>query len=216
MENIRNIICDLGGVFYSIDHRLTKLALAALSHPQSGAAEIPYSLHNQAEIFSLYECGRLGTLEFRERIRALYHHQASDLEIDRAWNAMLLHLNPGALNCARILKGSFRTVLLSNINPLHYEAIVDECWELFSQFEYCFFSHECGMRKPQPEIYRLVLQQKRFLPEQTLLIDDSPANIDAAHHLGLQTYLIDEQHTLSMAVETLLRRERSVLGPLAV
>ena len=58
--------------------------------------------------------------------------------------------------------------------------------ELFSAF---FSSCYLGVRKPQLEVYRKALAISQRRPEETLFIDDSPANIQAAQALGINGIL---------------------------
>jgi len=45
------------------------------------------------------------------------------------------------------------------------------------------------VRKPQLEVYRKALAISQRRPEETLFIDDSPANIQAAQALGINGIL---------------------------
>jgi putative hydrolase of the HAD superfamily len=58
--------------------------------------------------------------------------------------------------------------------------------ELFSAF---FSSCYLGVRKPQLEVYRKALAIAQRRPEETLFIDDSLANIQAAQALGMNGIL---------------------------
>jgi len=44
-----------------------------------------------------------------------------------------------------------------------------------------------GMRKPDPEIYRLTCSRLGVAPERCLFIDDLLCNVEAADALGMQT-----------------------------
>ncbi|WP_218081128.1 HAD family hydrolase [Anthocerotibacter panamensis] len=197
---LRNIIFDLGGVLYDIDYGLTYQALQDLSAHQS----VQYALTDQAELFSRYEAGRITTVEFREQLRGYLGTTASDGGLDRAYNALLLSLFPESLSYVAHLKSRYRLALLSNINELHYQAIAQECAGLFAQFERCFFSYQCGWRKPEPEIFHGVFEQMHFLPAETLFIDDSPLNIAVAQTLGLQTYQVKPKQPVAWIVRELL------------
>ena len=47
------------------------------------------------------------------------------------------------------------------------------------------------MRKPDAEIFDLVIGQNGLLKEETLFIDDSVQHIESAKIVGIQTYLLD-------------------------
>jgi len=66
-------------------------------------------------------------------------------------------------------------------------------------------SHE-GIRKPNPEIFRMVLQRLGGLvPERTVFLDDFRANIEAASLLGMQTIHVgsDISHAIAELDELL-------------
>ena len=77
-----------------------------------------------------------------------------------------------------------RTALLSNSWGNRYPRE-----QLAELFELSVISSEVGLRKPEPAIYRLVLDRLDLPPEQTLLIDDGRPNIEAADQLGMRTVL---------------------------
>lgn len=52
-------------------------------------------------------------------------------------------------------------------------------------------SCEEGVVKPEPEIYRLLIDRYRLDPAETLFIDDRPANLVAAREQGIDTFLFD-------------------------
>ncbi|WP_241251638.1 HAD family hydrolase [Candidatus Protofrankia californiensis] len=67
-----------------------------------------------------------------------------------------------------------------------------------SMFEVTINSHEIGLRKPDPEIYRMAEDAFGVQPRQCLLIDDTPVNCAAAQARGWQTILHSSlEHTLN-------------------
>lgn len=196
---IKNIIFDLGGVIYELDFPGFNRNLTLLQK-QSNGAEI-YSRLKQPGVFSDYERGKIDTVTFRQRMREELVLDASDSQIDRAWNSLLVGLFPGRLELIARLKPNFNLALLSNINPLHLEYIKSECSDIFNQFDRCFFSCELGTRKPERRIFELVLDRMNFAPHETLFIDDSPPNIEAAIALGIRAILVDQPEHLSRIIK---------------
>ena len=68
-------------------------------------------------------------------------------------------------------------------------------------FEKDYYSHLMGMRKPDPEIFRAVLDAHGLNPAQTLFIDDSPQHIATARQLGLAAELLTAPDTLPALLE---------------
>ena len=82
-----------------------------------------------------------------------------------------------------------RVFLLSNIST--YLADHAEEVPCLALFEKCIFSAVYGIVKPDRAIFELLCKECGILPEETLFIDDSPANIEGARKFGIQGYLFD-------------------------
>jgi putative hydrolase of the HAD superfamily len=55
-------------------------------------------------------------------------------------------------------------------------------------FEETFLSYEMHLAKPDKAIFEKMLSEANLLPEETLFIDDSEANCQAAASLGIQVH----------------------------
>jgi HAD superfamily hydrolase (TIGR01509 family) len=64
-------------------------------------------------------------------------------------------------------------------------ANIEREFDWLPRFDVLVWSYQHNMAKPDPAIYRLVLDQLETRPEEALFIDDKQANIDAAHALGI-------------------------------
>ena len=60
-------------------------------------------------------------------------------------------------------------------------------WPMDHYFEKLYFSCDLKMMKPDPAIFRHVLDAEGLDPAETLFIDDSPRNTEAAARLGIRT-----------------------------
>ena len=60
-------------------------------------------------------------------------------------------------------------------------------------------SHEVGMRKPNPEIYRLTLERLGARAGTTAFLDDLIANVEAARRLGIHGVHVGEDQTEAIA-----------------
>ena len=68
-------------------------------------------------------------------------------------------------------------------------------------------SGEAGVAKPDPRIYRILIERDRLDPTRTVFIDDVPANVDGAHAAGFVGIVYNDPDSL--------RRELVGLGQLA-
>lgn len=190
----KNIIFDLGGVLINIDYNLTAQAFSTLG---INDFQEQFSKAAQTKLFDLYEKGLISSQEFRNQIKSVISAATDDSTIDEAWNAMLLDFPLERLNFLQKVKQTHRTFLLSNTNDIHIQKINTDLKaeygipDLSGHFEKIYLSYEVNMRKPDAEIFELVLSQNNLNPAETLFIDDSPQHIETAKKLGIQTYWLD-------------------------
>ncbi|MBR2615870.1 MAG: HAD family phosphatase [Clostridia bacterium] len=87
----------------------------------------------------------------------------------------------------------YRLYLLSNISCGFAEgySTVPALNALLSHFDGLVFSGPLHCVKPNPEIYRHLLQTYDLVPRESLFIDDSQKNLDGAAAFGIKTYLFD-------------------------
>jgi 2-haloacid dehalogenase len=58
-------------------------------------------------------------------------------------------------------------------------------FEFLDRFEGIVVSGDEGVAKPDAALFRILLDRYALAPEQTVFIDDSPTNVEAAQQLGL-------------------------------
>ncbi|RYE16323.1 MAG: HAD family phosphatase [Sphingobacteriales bacterium] len=200
MKNIKNIIFDYGNVIFSIDFKKAQQAFTNLGINNAGSF---FGHLHQDPVFDLFDRGEISAEGFRNRIREIVGNPSlTDQQINSAWNSMLLGIGEGNHDLLLQLKGKYRTFLLSNINAIHYDYIMDYLQKEFGfegndhLFERVYYSHFTGKRKPEPAIFEQVLQENALNPAETLFIDDSPQHLAAAEKLGIKTYLMTAPDTV--------------------
>ena len=182
---IKNIIFDFGDIFINLKKSATIDELNKL-----GVTNISESM---IKIYHQYEMGKISTEEFVN-----YFHKEFNLkkeEIIRCWNAILLDFPKRRLDFLKTLYNSkkYRLFLLSNTNDLHIswikENLGDKVYNEFKNyFEKFYLSHEINFRKPNINIYEFVLEQNNLNAEETLFIDDTKENTDAAEKIGIKVW----------------------------
>jgi epoxide hydrolase-like predicted phosphatase len=80
----------------------------------------------------------------------------------------------------RIRTAGYKTALLSNSWGMDYPR---EGWA--ELFDVTVISGEVGMRKPEPEIYRLCAEQLGLPPERCVFVDDLSPNVRGAVAVGM-------------------------------
>lgn len=193
MKKMETIIFDLGGVILNIDYNLTRIAFEKL-----GVAHFDemYSQATADQLFQNLEKGKISEENFYKELNNCTGLHLSPLEINRAWNAMLLSFREKSLRYLDEIKDKYRLFLLSNTNYIHmaaFKKIFHENKREKSFEEYftkAFYSCEIGFRKPDAVCYECILNEIKTEPAKTLFIDDSADNIASAKKAGMQTILL--------------------------
>jgi putative hydrolase of the HAD superfamily len=199
LKNINAIIFDIGNVLIDIDYEV-------MIKEFTGIATVDFhqilSYSHQDHVFDRYEKGQISSGEFRDTLRRYLRPGVSDEEIDTAWNSILIHYPSSKFELLRQLRGRYKIFALSNINDLHAAAIDVRVQEQFgavdmrSYFDHAYYSHEMGHRKPEKEIYQMVLEAEALDPARTLFIDDKIENINAAAALGIKVHHLTDRNAL--------------------
>ena len=200
LSGIKNIIFDLGGVILNIRYQNALEAFQKLSTSQQ---TIAFTQQKQSRLFDDYETGRISDQAFREGLRQHYEIEASDAEIDAAWNAMLLDIPAERITLLQALSQKYRLFLLSNTNAIHlvhFTRLVAEGFaipSLDSLFEKTYYSHLIGQRKPDAPVFEHILNRHQLNRRETLFIDDSIQHIEGARQVGLQTLFLAPPLTIN-------------------
>ena len=197
-KGIKSIIFDLGGVIYAVDYHKTINGFKALGIDRF---EEVYAKAGQSDLFNDFEEGKISRAIFVERIKNLSRKNMTSSQIVNAWNGMLLGFMPDAIACLKRLSSSYRLFLLSNTNEIHIQEIESRVGTVFfsdfcSLFENVYLSHELGLRKPHPEVFKHILNQQGLKANETFFIDDSIQHVEGAIKAGLQAHHLTDDQTI--------------------
>lgn len=186
---IKNIIFDFGDVFLNLDKPgAMKNALELF--------QIEMLTDEMVAINCLYEQGLITTSEFVDFYFNYFPHISRQDVID-IWNYVLVKFPKYKLDFLQNLhdQNKYKLFLLSNTNEMHMEW-VEKNVPFYIDFKNCFdkfyLSHEINLRKPDKEIFEFVLNENKLISSETLFIDDTKENTDAATQIGIHTWNIDE------------------------
>ncbi|MBR6227400.1 MAG: HAD family phosphatase [Bacteroidales bacterium] len=193
---IKNIIFDLGGVVLDIDESIVYKELEKMG---INTSELAHS-KDLMEILSKFDTGIYTAPTFRKKMKALIgQEKMTDQKFDSIWDAMLLDIPRERIEAIEKVKKHYKIFLMSNSNVIHYDLYVrdlqlrfgyNEFDELFNKSYFSFAEH---LEKPDPRFFELILDHEGLLPEETLFIDDTAANIKVAQSLGINTYHISRE-----------------------
>ncbi len=188
LSGIKNIVFDFGGVLVNLNQQACMDELKRL-----GVTNIEDYLtaYGHVGIFGAFENGDVDLSAFCRGVREQFHLDCSDLDVENAWAKFLENIPYKKLKLVYALSKKYRIFILSNTNPIHIKSfgLFDQAGFPYKEcVEKPYYSFEVGHSKPSPEIFRFVTDDSHLLPEETLLIDDSPKNCAAAEALGWKTY----------------------------
>lgn len=200
MSEIKNIIFDLGGVIINLDIPKT---IAEFNKLSVVPFESIYTQLQQSPIFDLFDKGQISETDFFKELKKYLKEDVTDTQMIDAWNAMLLDFPIHRLQLLSSLKSKYRIFLLSNTNETHITQLESDLHKehryknLEPFFEKVYYSCRIGMRKPDSDIFKFVLNQNKLNAHETIFIDDSPQHIKGALNTGIQSYLLPRDKDVS-------------------
>ncbi len=213
--DIKNIIFDFGGVILDIDPQLTFNEFVNLGFKNPEALLQPEFME---DIAAKFERGILTPEVFRNKLREFLAIDATDQQLDDAWNALLFDIPGERIEVIKQVKKNYTTLLLSNSNEIHYELFVRDLQLRFGYrefddlFDKAYFSFDLHLSKPNPEIFEFVINQHELNPSETLFIDDREDNIAVAQKLGFRTYLLQKPERVRDLFDKGLLKEGLKIG----
>ena len=199
MTPYKNLIFDLGEVIIDIDYRQTIAAFQQLAVVDFSEI-VSYTAQNP--VFDLYEKGKISTASFAAELKKFLRPGVTDEEVEHAWNAIFQQFPEGKIDLLLQLKGNYKTFALSNINDIHLATInrfASSSLGLPSfghLFHGAYYSNLLGHRKPEKEIYQLILTNENLNPTETFFVDDKLENVEAARAFGIQAYHLTDRNKL--------------------
>ena len=184
---IDTLLFDLGNVLYTFDMSLPKEFL--LKHAPDMA---PEGLLKLKDRLRAYETGEIDTMEFYRAVKQDTGYTGEFEDFRRAFSNIFRE-NPDVIPLIPKLEKKYPLFLLSNPNEMHIEHILKH-FKALEHFRDVIYSFQVHAAKPDPEIFRRVVERFGVNPETTLFIDDLEKNIAAAEESGFRVlhYPVEE------------------------
>lgn len=181
---LRGVILDFGGVFTKT--RRHKLILRRCEAELGLAKGELASLLFSGEHWRAVSTGRISAEEYWQHIHnALGGRVPAVLEPFKHNPFAYEELNGRMIALGRRLHGRYRTALLSNAT-VHLDTLLAE-HGLTAMFDVIVNSARVGLRKPDPEIFKLTVDRMGLEPTLCLFVDDKERNTEVAQALGIRT-----------------------------
>lgn len=135
--------------------------------------------------------GAVTEADFLARRREEHPQLAAELTItENEWWDILRPIGETAALAHRLKAAGYRVYYLSNY-PEKSFGYLRSIMPVFGEMDGGVASWEIHSIKPEPEIYRTLLERYGLRAEETVFADDSPANIQAAKDLGFYAWRFD-------------------------
>lgn len=132
------------------------------------------------------DAGR-GWAEAVAELRGRFPEQAALIEaFDRRWEEMVSGpFEASVAIVAELRERGVPTYALTNFSAEKWEVVFDR-WEFLRGFVGTVVSGREGVVKPDPKIYRILLERYDLDPARTFFTDDVEANVDGARAAGIR------------------------------
>lgn len=188
MSSIKALFWDVGGVLLSNawDRNQREQALTHFKLDESEFAD------RHELVVSSFERGKIGLNEYLERT-VFYRPRPFTEEEFREYIFSLSRADEPVLDFARALTDSGK-YLMGTINNESLDLNQYRIEKFGMRRIFRLFVSSCfvGLRKPEPEIYKLALEITQQVPEECCFIDDRALNLEVGKRLGMHVIEMDD------------------------
>ncbi len=203
-QRVRFVCFDLGGVIIRICQTWEERVAAA-------GLEMRNAVHwdkigpTRDTLMVRYMTGGITGSQFAQQLSEALDGQYNPAEVTAIHDAWLIdeYEGVGAI-VDQLHQAGLDTAALSNTTNEHW-ARMDE-FPTVGQLRHRFASHELGLSKPEPAIYRHVEQQLGYTGKQILFFDDAEENVIAAREVGWWAERVDPAGAPAQQIRDALAR----------
>ena len=210
-NRFRALIFDFGGVFTDSPFEVVQAFGEGLGLSAASVTAIVFGSYEQDgdHPWHQLERGEISLESARQEILSLGRKQDVEVDIYELFAGMVRN-NAGVdrrqplVDKVRLLKSKgYATGIITN-NVLEFGNAWRELIPVDELFDFVVDSSHVGVRKPDPKIFRLAMEQLGSIdPASTVFLDDYPANVRAAETLGMQGITVTAD--IEAAIEALER-----------
>lgn len=212
---IKTLLFDMGGVICPMqDPAVPAARFKEIGLSEQLAAQY-FGRNGQQGIFRGAEDGSLSPDEFLAAYEQLTGYRATFDEIEWAWRGFIFPPTPDRLRALEQLRAEgYHLALASNTNPFlqRWEESTDFTPEgkgIQMYFDKLFYSYELKAYKPDADFFHRILEQGNYRPEETLFLDDSLKNVEAAREVGLRAIHVPDNQSWEGPLREVLKAENA-------
>ena len=195
LQDLDAVILDFGGVLYDIDYDAPSKAFAALGDVEFASL---YHKASQSPWFDALESGKMDRATFYGHLLGRCAPGTTEAQVHEAWCCILTGMPPERAEFVAELGTQTRLFLLSNTNAIHAAEFeqdlaltLPDASRFWGAFEVAPYSHDLGLKKPDPATFLYVCGLHGLNPAKTLFLDDSIQHVRGAEEAGLVAHHLD-------------------------
>ena len=179
------IIFDVMGVIFEVGDDTNELLVPYLLNLNSSI--------NKTMINEYYKQASLGEISSHEFWMNL-GFASKDIEIiEKKYLETCLTLDQSFIGSVKKIKDrGYITALLSN-DVSEWGQYLRNIHDIDKYIDFTFISGDVGIRKPDPEIYKIALEKMDAKPSECIFIDDDPLRVEAAEKLYITSILFNRE-----------------------
>lgn len=176
------ILLDIGNVLVNVNFAV--FCSAVSRHPES--EPMIFKKFCASRFKDDFDRGLVSIAGFLETVAAdpIVRSMAMQ-ELKKAWQS-IFSLREGCVEGVRRLKERHRIWIMSDTDPLHFAALLNE-FPILHNMERYYLSYEHGFLKSSPEAFLHVMRSSSSEAGELLLVDDKPDNCLACKGLGIES-----------------------------
>ena len=209
---IKNIVFDFGGVLLDLrpDRCISEFKkigipeieqMLSLAHQQGVLDAMEKGKYTLDKFCDAIRAAHTGAYERTGKLRSMIPFMKdgypipapSNRQVVLAFSSMCDGIPPYRLEFVNQLKKEgYHVSVLSNTNTIHWDYclryFIEAGYEPRELFEFSWLSYEMHLVKPNPDIFKIILDESGYVPDETLFVDDNTHNCEVAATFGIHTF----------------------------
>lgn len=194
----KNIIFDLGNVLLSFNPK----EYLGEKLEKSRAEKVLKAIFLSEEWVKLDE-GTITEVEAIENISLRNEDYRKDIKIAfENWYDLLKPINESIDILKELKEKGYNLYYLSNFHDIAFKKMKEK-YDFFNLFDGGVVSYEDKLLKPDERIYKAILNRYSLVPEESIFIDDTKVNVDAAKDAKIKGLVFENANKLKEELKVL-------------
>ena len=179
---IKTILCDLGNVIINVHDDIKIKNLKKFSSKSEKFIK-KFLINSKAR--KDFDKGKISAIQLYKNLKDNLNLRLDFKQFKKAWCSYFSR-RENMEKLLRKLKKTYRLILLSNTDEIHFSYIRKK-YKILGIFDDFVLSYKVGYTKPNPLIYLHAIKKAKTFPNKTVYIDDIKSYVLAAKFFGIKS-----------------------------